>query len=483
MAARRIFISYARADGEQFAEALYNELSEESYDVWWDREALRSRGAGFLQEIRDAIDKVDRVLLVVTPGAIESPYVEKEWRHALSICKVVIPLLRIGKGNNDDKEDYPLIPAPVGQANAIDFRVTRPHFEAMKQLKTDFEAEDKPLGRKITVPDLPANYLLREEPIAAVKEKLLADIHSTAVISGRTRNVGVQGMGGIGKSVLAMAMAHDCEVRRAFPDGIFWLSIGQNPQLAVIQANLGEGLGANPRNFVNVEEGKRILSQLLVDRQCLLVLDDVWKPQHADAFAVANENSKLLITTRSASVTHAMGVTPYELGLLRDDQARELLASWAAVPVPELPEEADAIIDECGNLPLGITLIGAMIARNPNSWGRALRRLQKADLEKIRNDFPDYPYPDLMKALHVSVEDLPDDVQERYIDFAVFQEDVSIPGKVLHTFWGPLDLDGDDSDEILDKLVTRPHPKDDQSASERSGASQRYAPSRSRERL
>jgi len=36
--------------------------------------------------------------------------------------------------------------------------------------------------------------------------------------------VGVQGMGGIGKSVLASALAHDKEVSRAFPDGIYWLT-------------------------------------------------------------------------------------------------------------------------------------------------------------------------------------------------------------------------------------------------------------------
>jgi hypothetical protein len=35
-------------------------------------------------------------------------------------------------------------------------------------------------------------------------------------------------MGGIGKTVLAIDLVDDDEVRRAFPDGIFWLILSQN---------------------------------------------------------------------------------------------------------------------------------------------------------------------------------------------------------------------------------------------------------------
>ena len=48
-------------------------------------------------------------------------------------------------------------------------------------------------------------------------------------ITGTSSAVGIQGMGGIGKTVLAMALVHDPEVRRAFPEGIFWLAVGQKP--------------------------------------------------------------------------------------------------------------------------------------------------------------------------------------------------------------------------------------------------------------
>ena len=56
---------------------------------------------------------------------------------------------------------------------------------------------------------------------------------SVAIASGEEA-VGIQGMGGIGKSVLAAAIARDPEVRQAFPGGVYWLTIGQKPDLPML---------------------------------------------------------------------------------------------------------------------------------------------------------------------------------------------------------------------------------------------------------
>ncbi|NJL56704.1 toll/interleukin-1 receptor domain-containing protein [bacterium] len=74
----RIFISYARADDEPFVEKLYHDLKDE-FDIWWDRETMSNRGKTFLQEIRDAIDWSDRLILIAGPGAFTSDYVRDEW--------------------------------------------------------------------------------------------------------------------------------------------------------------------------------------------------------------------------------------------------------------------------------------------------------------------------------------------------------------------------------------------------------------------
>jgi len=88
----------------------------------------------------------------------------------------------------------------------------------------------------------------------------------------------------------------------------------------------------------------------------------------------------------------------------------------------------------------------------PELWKVALERLKNADLEKIREQFPDYPYPDLLKAIQVSVDALEPEFQERYLDFAVFPEDIPIPEAALQTFWDGKEFT---PQEVIGLLVNR----------------------------
>ena len=51
-------------------------------------------------------------------------------------------------------------------------------------------------------------------------------------------------------------------------------------------------------------------------------------------------------------------------------------------------------------------MIGVMIRLRPTAWKDALRRLQRADLGAIKRAFPGYPYPNLLRAIEVSVDGL-----------------------------------------------------------------------------
>jgi len=87
------------------------------------------------------------------------------------------------------------------------------------------------MGKLHGVPELPPHYLPRTADLAGLKQKMLAG-GANVGITGRPSAVGVQGMGGIGKTVLAAALAHDSEIGEAFSDGIYWLTIGQKPSLS-----------------------------------------------------------------------------------------------------------------------------------------------------------------------------------------------------------------------------------------------------------
>jgi hypothetical protein len=67
-------------------------------------------------------------------------------------------------------------------------------------------------------------------------------------------------------------------------------------------------------------------------------------------------------------------------------------------------------------------------------WRPVLEALQQADLEQIEGEFPGYPYPHVFAAIEASVEALGPD-KERYLDLAIFPEDVPIPQTALVALW------------------------------------------------
>jgi hypothetical protein len=121
-----------------------------------------------------------------------------------------------------------------------------------------------------------------------------------------------------------------------------------------------------------------------------------------------------------------------------------MLAEWMGENSPDmLPVEAAEVAKECGYLPLALAMIGAMVRSDPrpSAWSDALARLKRADLEKITRPFPAYPYPNLLRAIDVSVEGLESADRERYLDLAVFPEDQSIPERALSVLWKLDDID------------------------------------------
>ncbi|MBE9001168.1 tetratricopeptide repeat protein [Nostoc sp. LEGE 12447] len=305
------------------------------------------------------------------------------------------------------------------------------------------------------VPDLPLNFLPRFDALKDVKKLVLDGTNQPVGVTGTALRVGVQGMGGIGKSVLAAMLARDEEVRHSFPDGILWVTLGQNPALTLRQLDLAKMLGDSSQMFQDVQQGRVHLSELLADKACLLILDDVWQSKHAEAFNALGQKCKMLITTRDNKVLQELGTVGYLLGLLEDEEALTLLALWAKQEKETLPLEAHEVVGECGNLPLALAMIGALVQGKPDRWGNLLHKLCNANLEKIRHQFPDYPYPNLLKAIQVSIEALEIDIQKRYLDFAVFPEDTPIPEAMLQTFWELEGLDEFNTQDVVDVLVER----------------------------
>jgi hypothetical protein len=87
----KIFISYSRKDID-FVRKLAGDLEKVGYDVWWDLTDLRG-GDDWPRVIPVAIEESQTFVIVLSPNSVVSDWVEKEYTHALSLRKKVIPIM------------------------------------------------------------------------------------------------------------------------------------------------------------------------------------------------------------------------------------------------------------------------------------------------------------------------------------------------------------------------------------------------------
>src|ERR1700740_3209631 len=108
----RIFLSYARKDGEEFATRLRNRLQTEQPEIvlWQDRTEMEG-GVGWWKQIEEALDQVRFLVIVMTPAAMQSEMTRKEWRYARQRGVNVYPV----KGCRDDELDFASLPNWMGR--------------------------------------------------------------------------------------------------------------------------------------------------------------------------------------------------------------------------------------------------------------------------------------------------------------------------------------------------------------------------------
>lgn len=295
-----VFLSYARKDDEPFVRWLCDDLTTAGFKVWFDRDDLRSRGLTFHHELRDAITNCDRVVLIVGPKAVGSEYVRQEWQYAwFDAEKVITPVLRLNGKTADGQtiDGYSIIPDELKLLHCDDFRDDAQYPAHLQNLIASLNAPVPPLGKLIGVPSLPAHYLSRTDRLIPLRDAVRSGLDSPAPfggeaarqqfhgIAGTSKQVGVHGMGGIGKSVLANLLAHDREIRKAFPDGIVWVGLGSVPILADLMRRVHKDLGGDGA-FATEYEGKLKLKELLADKALLLIIDDAWRREDVDAFDI-----------------------------------------------------------------------------------------------------------------------------------------------------------------------------------------------------
>ncbi|MEM9218690.1 MAG: NB-ARC domain-containing protein [Cyanobacteria bacterium P01_F01_bin.150] len=289
----------------------------------------------------------------------------------------------------------------------------------------------------LQMPPLPDHFVERPDYQNAVKEQLLsnAKVFGTLVVSA------IYGLGGIGKSVLASKLAHDGEIQKRFADGILWVTLGQNPDLLPLLSGWIQALGDHDYKPTALQAASVHLRTLLYDKKMLLVVDDVWNPEHLEPFRVGGSDCCVLVTTREARIPEAHR---YDLDVMRPEQALELMTQKLSEELSgEAKDQALAFAKRVGYLPLALELAATQIEEGV-TWVELLEdfqaevaRVEGLDLycqEDIPEDAKRRKYS-LLACFNLSLKQLSTEQLRQFAWLGVGPEDVNLTQEMATTLW------------------------------------------------
>ncbi len=302
-----------------------------------------------------------------------------------------------------------------------------------------FGTKPKWVGKPFQAPPLPPNFVERPEPRREVKKLLLETEETTP---GTLVVSAIYGLGGIGKSVLATALAHDSDIHQRFSDGILWVTLGQQPDILSFLATWIHALGDFDYKPTTPQAASTHLRTLLYDKRSLLVVDDAWKSEDVEPFQVGGSNCRILVTTREAPVR---GAIRYDLDMMNPAEALELLNKCRPL-MPMSSQEQKQALDlakALGYLPLALELAAAQIAEGVDWWElledfqAEVARLETLDditagsasCEQTRKRLS------LKASFNLSLRQLSPEQLQQFAWLGVLPEDVSIGQQTAAVLW------------------------------------------------
>ncbi|MEU6259266.1 BTAD domain-containing putative transcriptional regulator [Streptomyces sp. NPDC047043] len=181
---------------------------------------------------------------------------------------------------------------------------------------------------------------------------------------GRTPAVAViSGMAGVGKSALALHVAH--ELRDRFPDGQLYVNLhGATPGMTPLSSAqaltaLLRDLGTEPRHIPeHPDAAAALLRSLLAPTHTLLVLDDAASAAQVRPLLPAGSGCAVIVTSRSP-LTALDGARRFPLTPLSGEESAALLR---AVSGRDGLDAAHPLVELTGRLPLALRIVAARLA-------------------------------------------------------------------------------------------------------------------------
>nr|AHG28984.1 NBS-LRR protein [Cicer arietinum] len=270
--------------------------------------------------------------------------------------------------------------------------------------------------------------------------------------------IGLQGMGGTGKTTLAIKVGNELEQSKQFTKAII-TTVSNSPDIKKIQDDIAGPLGLNLNDDSESDRPKKLWKRLTQGEKILLILDDVWGDLDFKEIGIPyNDNNKgcrVLVTTRQISVCNRMGCNKtIQLELLSEEDAWNMFKRHAGLcsnSSKSLLGKAHKIANECKRLPIAIAAIASSLKgeQRPEEWDAALKSLQKHMSMRGGDDGDELDK--IYKCLKFSYDNMKNEKAKRlFLLCSVFQEDENIPIERLTRFGIGAGIFGEDYDSYED---------------------------------
>ncbi|KAL7236187.1 hypothetical protein ACSBR1_019450 [Camellia fascicularis] len=268
------------------------------------------------------------------------------------------------------------------------------------------------------------------------------------------RKIGVQGMGGIGKTTIMKHINNQLLVETCNFSDVIWVTVSETFKIKNLQRQIAKKLNLDLSDYedelLSASEIHNMLSQ---KKRYVLILDDLWKAFPLEEVGIpepTRENGcKLVLTTRLLEVCTKMNCRTVEMELLTEEEALNLFINSVeghqTVLTPEVKEIAKEVAKKCACLPLAIvTLAGCMRGVNDiREWRNARNAQQFIDKEE-----------QLFELLKFNYSQLKDERERHcFLYCALYPEDTAIYREELIEHWIAEDLicETDNTEAMFDK--------------------------------
>ncbi|MEU8321325.1 BTAD domain-containing putative transcriptional regulator [Nonomuraea sp. NPDC048881] len=230
-------------------------------------------------------------------------------------------------------------------------------------------AEEEPpaleLPRPAQLPAAVSDFTGRKEVAVRVHTLLSAQSSAEGVPV-----VALCGIGGVGKTTLAVHVAHAAD--DLFPDGQLYADLrGHSDEVTAPESALGgflRALGIPPDVIPDgLAERSALYRSLLSDRRILVLLDNARDADQVSPLLPGSPGCATIVTSR-AKLADLPAARLIDLDVMEPDEALSLFSSVAG-PERVAAEHGAAmdVVAACGFLPLAVRIVAARLAARP-SW-------------------------------------------------------------------------------------------------------------------